>query len=299
MKFKGLFFIGLFLFLPTAATAHDDSPPATTTLSAVDRAFAARAGDLSDFLTSAVAPTSKGKFPPAPTLQKVKQELSAAKERSALMKKLAVDAPQTFLQNVILSGTRSHLPLSVQPFVEKQVTVKGKIDVLHSDDFSNDANSKFYYFLKIGTTSVPLGIANMAAALPSETKATVTGYALPGAFVADASAVTLGSEPSPASVGTQHMLVILTTGNATDVSGLPTKDKMANIVFSGNFQKYYAEQSYGKVSFTGDVTDWITLSGPEPGCNSPWPDDPDIKNYLLSHTVNLSQYDRVVVIENG
>ncbi len=269
---------------PTLATSStplaSTTPEVTPTLTAADLAS----------LTDIVTRTSG-----TPALR-----LDAAKRRAVLMERLATENPREFLRSALSSSARSRLPNDVQTNVEQQQTISGKLEVLHVDDFARPERSRFEYWLRSGKNRYKLGIPGKGPEVVSDTTVNVVGYAIGQAVVADSGNVQVVSAPpsGPEATGVQRTLVILMT--ATGRAATPTKEEVNNRVFTGAVQGYYAEESYGRVNFTGLTTDWITVPENKMGCAAPdLLDQPDIKNYLVSHSIAPSSYDRIMYVVNG
>jgi M6 family metalloprotease-like protein len=235
------------------------------------------------------------------------QQVTLAQKRETLMVQLAQKDPKAFLQSVIDDTTRAQFAADVQAHIEKHVNVQGTVNVIHIDDFDNEANSRFAYTLNSNGKKLPLYLAGSAPAISSRSSVKVDGYQAGQTVVATASTggfqVLSSPNPAPASVGVQSTLAILITGPGQPVT--PTKAQMNKIIFQDQFQKYYQEQSYGKVSFTGAVTDWISISGTYPysacygdGSSNPGFETPEVQSYLASNSIDLSKYGRVVFVIN-
>lgn len=230
-------------------------------------------------------------------------QMNTVTERAALMKNLAETNPAVFLGYALPKATRAKLPKSVQSQVEEQKTLTGQIEVLHIDDFSKHENSKFKYYLNTGGKRLALYSAGELPALMSGSELSIKGYQLGNVFVTGGgpAAVTVRQATKPDSVGKQRLLAILVTHPGAQQQ-VPTSAEMKTKIFSGAFQDYFKEQSYNKVSFAGTVTDWISMQAYELGyCYTGSSvqiglDTPEIRDYLLQHTIDLSTYDRVVFV---
>jgi len=102
-------------------------------------------------------------------------------------------------------------------------------------------------------------------------------------------------------VNKKNVLVLLL--NFLDSPALPfTSEKVKEIIFNGQIQKFYQENSYNQMYFSGDVYDWYTLprNGIENG-NCKWPLiglTDDITDMALSNKINFGKYDLLVVLPN-
>ena len=225
-----------------------------------------------------------------------------AKKRAALMEELAAADPQAFLLNVIPDEAQKNLSASVKSHIEKRTKVKGTVDVLHIDDFEHPENSRFEYTLKANGKKLKLALAGNAPAMLSGTEVQVDGFQIGETIAAvgntGALQVTAAAKPTPDSVGPQSTLFILIT--SPGLPATPTKAEIKTKLFSGAFQQYYTEQSYGKTTFTGDVTDWISVPASAIyWCGRPDLEQPEVKNYLLRKGIDLARYGRVMFINNN
>ena len=230
-------------------------------------------------------------------------QLEIATKRGVLMKTIAKEDTATFLQNVMPSSIFAQLSPASQAVSEKGVTLDGKTTVTYADDFKNPKNSQLRYFVRANSTTYPLYLAP-APALSSGTEVRITGYQIGEALVADGgpAGVQVLYQPILEATGVQKTLVMLVTAPGMPAGLSPAEIK--NIIFSGKFQAFYKEQSYGKISFEGDVTDWITTAYDPNMCFSGsgisiTPEHPSIKNYIQTHGIDLSQYGRIVMLING
>ncbi len=228
------------------------------------------------------------------------RQLQVAQRRASAMKALAKENPREFLANAFSTSERAKLPKDVQGEVEMKTKVKGAIDVLHLDDFSNAKNSRFEYHLRSGGKRLEVYFAESAPAMLSGSLVEVEGYQLGDTVVSvgGSESVTILQAEQPESVGTQNTLIILIT--SPGLPSTPPREEVRNSIFTGAFQQYYQEQSYGKTSFTGQVTDWISVPAADVSwCGMPDLEQADVKNYIIQNGINLSQYGRVMFVNNG
>ncbi len=229
-------------------------------------------------------------------------QIKKAKERAQFMETVASGNPEVFLRNVLPARVRAKLSIEVQAVTEKEVDIVGPIEVLHVDDFSNEGGSHFKYHIRVGNSRLALYLAGEAPALESGSILQVKGYQVGQTVVAasDSGSVKVLSRKRKKSSGLQRMLVVLVTPSSMVQTTKPNPDTMRRDIFFGTFQKFYKEQSYGNVSFAGDVTDWISVpASSHPGCASPQLDQPEVKSYIIQKGINLSNYERVVFVVNG
>ena len=223
--------------------------------------------------------------------------------RETVLLNLAKTNPNLFLESVLPDATRNALPKALQSAVEQKNTVTGTLRIFHSDDFKNEANDVWdYYIDQPGGGTVQLYPTSELSAV-SGTQVTVNGYSLGNIVVArnDEPHIALGPTPPLDSVGLQHVLVLLIQYPGAGAEPF-TPQQVHDFIFNGQFEKYYEEQSYGKISFVGDVTNWISVS--EPAYNFcyggqgqvPNLTDSDIQNYLSQNNIDISKYNRIVYL---
>ncbi len=227
---------------------------------------------------------------------------TAVQDRSNLMSTYARTDPELFFKYALPGGVRARLPASLQSQVENAVSLTGTVEVLHSDDFTNEQNSKFDYYLTVGNQMFDLYPVGEMPALISGTTLSVTGYELGNELVTTGgpAAIVPSHAPKPDSVGQQRVLVIpvMATGSIPPVTSAALNDR----IFNGPFAQFYKEQSYGKVWFTGKTLNWIAIPPYSPSyCygGSSFPIDftiPAIQSYILANGIDLSQYDRIVFV---
>ncbi len=183
------------------------------------------------------------------------------------------------------------------------VTLTGELQIEHVDDFAAPENSFYQYFLRQGHNRLELHFATFPG-LPSGSEITVHGYRsgnMSSLVVSDFSPAVSGEvEPQliPESLGDQHTLVLLV--RFTDSLETPfTREEAEELFFHSGMQDFYAEQSDGQVSFSGEVKGWYTLPRDgDPAGFCLWPRlgfDGDLDELVLSEVPNLSSYRRVVI----
>ncbi len=230
----------------------------------------------------------------------VESQLSVAASRKSEMLTLADEDPAAFLSNTIPPNVRANLTTEAQNHVEQKVSLTGTIHVIHVDDFSGGHDSKFIYSLRAGGATLDVHFAGTAPAMRSGATVRVNGYQLESKLVAGggpADTEFISPPPPLESVGVQKVLAILV--NRPNQAPTPTKEEMRQKLFASGFTSYFTEQSDGKVSFKGDVTDWILLPTPRTVCGAYLLDAPEIQQHLQAKGISLSNFGHIVFIENG
>lgn len=239
----------------------------------------------------------------SPKSQGFSEKLSVAKERKILMSRLAEENPAAFLSLAISAKDHKTLPLKIRKEIERKLTITTKIEIIHIDDFENHKNSRFEYFINYRGKRVNF-YPNREINIISGTKIKVKGYKIENSFVSDINSQNFKVLDTPPldSLGDQKTLVILIKFLDSEPDPF-SKETAHNLVFNNQFQAFMKEQSYNRVSFSGDVTDWITL-------NKKKTDDPfgqgvylnktkEIKNYIINNNINLNNYGRIIFLING
>ncbi|MEK7610619.1 MAG: Ser-Thr-rich GPI-anchored membrane family protein [Patescibacteria group bacterium] len=101
--------------------------------------------------------------------------------------------------------------------------------------------------------------------------------------------------PAPEATGEQKMLVLLI--DFADSGPRPfTRQEANDLIFNGDFQKFYKENSYSKVSFTGKVKDWYRLPGYDDFLIDCDIEDGDLAKVVGSD--DLNNYGRLLLVFN-
>ena len=195
---------------------------------------------------------------PVASQQSLADDLTAiAVRRKAPALDLMRINPSLFLFVAIQSSIWSKLPPAAQTNVEKFQNVAGSVGVLSIDNFTNSQNSRQTYTLNLLGTSYFL-FPTEELDIESGTTILSPAYMLDNqiAFDSGPSNTQLSIRPPyttiPGATGVQRLLVILIKTNSGDTEPL-SASQARDAVFNGQFPKFMQEQSYGKVSFTGDV----------------------------------------------
>lgn len=226
--------------------------------------------------------------------------VSVAKERKAVLKRLARKNPGAFLSSVIPAQKRNKLSVAVQAESEKDVNLTGELSTIHVDDFSNPANSYFDHYLSVGSQRYEL-YSILPINIPPGTQINVSGISLDNVVVANASGDSVQetrARPKLESTGSQKTAVFLV--DFLDSGPRPFTAQTAHTaIFNGRLNKFYDEQSYGSVKFKGEVFGWYTLprNAPTLGyavCGAV--DFNDIADIIAKNRIRLNRYDRLVII---
>ncbi|MDP1689173.1 MAG: LamG-like jellyroll fold domain-containing protein [bacterium] len=225
-----------------------------------------------------------------------------AKSRKDALLRLAKKDPRAFLSTALTQTQRNQLPVDVQSDIEKAVTVTGKMTVYQFDDFANK-KSHFEYSIKTASSKKLTFYPTTPIAMSSGAQVSVSGFQLENVVVAGtdrASFSVQSASPPTEAIGDQKTIFLLF--NFSDSNPPPfTLAQARELIFSGQMQKFYAETSYGKVSFSGDVYGWFTLPRACGGsaCTNPFLSDSQTDSFIFNNNIDLSKYTRVVFIVNS
>ncbi|MFA6601814.1 MAG: hypothetical protein WCT02_03055, partial [Candidatus Paceibacterota bacterium] len=240
-------------------------------------------------------------------------------QRKLLLTELIKKNPAVFLRSVVPTATRNALPSSLQSDVEVETTATSYLKVVQVDDFAHPENSHLRYFIDVQPKKnlsllglFGLGGSNQASEeveifptkpinMRSGAQVKVHGYKLMGLMALDNNDSTgsgldvLSDAPAPDAVGNQRTLIILLKEKDSDPEPF-TPSYIHDYIFKGQFQKFMEEQSYGKVSFSGDVYGWYTL-GHTADCygeGSAGLTNEELGSIIIKYGIDLQNYDRVV-----
>ena len=228
-------------------------------------------------------------------------------QRKAMMLNLAKTNPRLFLTQKLSPTVIQQIPLELRTNIEQNVSLTGRLEVIHVDDFENPANSRFDYSLVVGSDKYALYPTGPIISASGAVLA-VNGSRLGKILAVETEKTTqfriIAPAPPPDSVGEQKTLILLI--NFLD-SGPPPKTpaEIYDLTFNGQFQKFYAEQSYGKISFSGDVKGWYTLprnqlvNGSCLSSNDAPFGNNMIAQLILDNNIDLSPYGRLVMVVNS
>ncbi len=219
----------------------------------------------------------------------------AAKERKKEMKELAKENPAAFLSLAITKKEKDLLPPEVQTEIETETKVRGVTEIIHVDDFKNPERSYFIYKLKGNLTEYEW-LPVLSPSVISNTTVDVSGFVIDDVVVSDGGGggynLILPAPPIP-TTGDQKTLIVLLHYPA--YGAVPTtKEAIRDRIFNGNFQNFMKEQSYNRVSFSGDITNWYDMPGyPSYGQFLP---ASTLKTIVDLNGFNLSSYSRILYI---
>lgn len=231
-------------------------------------------------------------------------------QRKNFLTMLAKADARLFLLSELPENTKTKIPTSLRKELESDTTVTGIIEVIYFDDFENHENSHAKYFLRVGSERLSLYITEDLFVSSGGTFR-VTGKRIGNSIVADVKGLTeIGGQQDgpggeldgpnnarpPESVGDQKTLVLLIRFQDSPVPPV-TKEEAHELVFNDNIQAFYKEQSYGKVSFSGKVNGWYTLSR---NCNnqllSYLTPGNELESLVIGNQIDLRGYNRLLLV---
>lgn len=255
-----------------------------------------------------------------PTMSK--ESLVARKKRMIV---LAETDQKKFIASVFPQEIRRKIPASLQAEVEKEIITEGTLEVIHADNFEDESKSYFIYTLRQGEKGTRFYVPTPLNRASGE-KIKITGFKIGDIIVAQTTNFTStsqGSHPVPhthpdddtiieddtdyslASVGDQKTLVFLV--RFQNSGPVPfSKSQAEQMVFNGQLQKFYKEQSYNKVSLSGTVVDWTTMSNSSSGANGAFSTcqavdmfNPEIQSAITRNGIALGNYSRALFLLEG
>ncbi|MEK7610622.1 MAG: dockerin type I domain-containing protein [Patescibacteria group bacterium] len=144
------------------------------------------------------------------------------------------------------------------------VDLTATIKVWHEDNFSQPEKSKFFYQLIIdGVKSATLDFyPTQPLGVRSGARVAVRGWQLGRTVFTDTTVAgnfrVVADAPVSPATGEHKSLVLLV--DFTNPNSRPyTREQVETTLFSGDFQKYFAENSYDQLSFRGDVFGWYHM----------------------------------------
>ncbi len=221
-------------------------------------------------------------------------------QRKSEMLNLAKINPRLFLNQKLSPAIIQQIPQDLRINLEQPVSLTGRLEVMHIDDFENPENSRYDYSLVVGRDKYALYSTQPIPSVSGAVLA-VSGSRLDKILVVEAEQAgqlrILTPAPPPDSVGEQKTLVLL-IDFLDSGPRLLTPAQAYDFILNPNsqFQKFYKENSYGKISFSGDTKGWYRLNrNTEVNCNYVRTSDTDIQN-ILREIPNLSNYGRLVFL---
>lgn len=242
--------------------------------------------------------------------QKLEKLIEVSSKRKELLVKKIEDNPQEFLEQANLADRRDELPKEIQPLVEQRVNTEGLFSLIHIDSF-DAKKSEFDYLLtqtdsqtKLERAAYELHFASGEPEITTGSDVKVKGGVELDKQVVLANASNSGSNTlevvslvaPTSSIGDQKTLAILVNFNDNPGNKPFTTDSIKSKLLSddpNSNNTYYKENSFNKVSFSGEVVGWYSI--PFYGCNYyDWAYDAQVA--ARNTGINISSYQRFVYV---
>lgn len=236
----------------------------------------------------------------------LKEMEQVAEERKEKLKVLAGADANLFLENTLTDEERKQLPKSLRYLVEEKISLEGNITSshIHRRDLEKEEVINIYFVISDGELYEFYSPSDLGFLPLSKIK--IEGYKLDEVIVGYPQEITPIEErveqeefPSSKAMGEKKgpknykMAVVMVDFLDSSPSSIDAQ-QMRNIIFDSQFQKFYNEQSYGKINFSGDVFGWVTLQK-----NYSEQDIvQDLPSIILNQSINPEDYDILVSIIN-
>jgi len=185
------------------------------------------------------------------------------KERKKRLIKLAYVDPEAATKQVLAQQTTDKVAANSSCF-EKPVTLQGDLEIRVADYFKEGKDSELY-LLHIDRAKQPLVLHyNPKIAFTTGTRVKVTGYQVDQEVIVALSPDNMPSvslapvQAATTATGPQQTAVIMVNFQGTAQSAF-SKTTADEVVFNG-VNKYFQENSYGKISVVGSTFGWYQLS---------------------------------------
>jgi hypothetical protein len=179
------------------------------------------------------------------------------------------------------------LPSAVQGDIEQDIDVQGQFQILHADDFKNPKNSRMEYVVTDSSTGKPYTVhvkdkmelmkiqpgskvrvhgkaidSNMAIGSPSDPMVMQPGTSMNSTMSIPAISIINPPASLATLTGNQTELVILVNFNDSHGTPFTIADIKATVFdrVPSSVNYYYKESSGNRISFSGDVIGWYTIS---------------------------------------
>src|SRR5262249_33885166 len=239
--------------------------------------------------------------------------LTVAAERQQLLAALMEDDPGEVLRVALAAAIRASLPPAVRDYIEEEVEVEGKLEVLYED---YDQESRLLYFLETAGERLSLHFAanppkhlltgaqvrlkgvqvDGALALASGDTSIETLALTSGSISTATTATTATSVVLPNTFGVQKTIVILVNFQDNPTAQPWTPAQVQNAVFGSlGASGFFLEASYGQTWLSGNVYGWYTIPVSSTTCDI-YQIATDANNAATASGVNLAAYTRLVYV---
>jgi len=236
--------------------------------------------------------------------------INIAKERKDKMLQLLEEDPGLFLESTLSKKQRDEMPREVKGYLEKGVVKRGKLEVIHIDDFENKKSEEIYYIYDFDKKErFRIYSVQKLLLLISGTSVKISGIQLDNNVVLFAGG--RGFEVGAAApsfvednLGEQETIAVLVNSYDNPIEPITAEETYRRFFddgydrdgdgFADSLNAYVKEVSYGKAFLTGDVFGWYTLPNEIDVCNVQ-----HVLNYvidLVDPEINFLDYSRLVIV---
>jgi hypothetical protein len=178
--------------------------------------------------------------------------IRTAASRQQLLLSIIEQNPAEVIRLAVPASARAALPPAVQPYIEQEVDIEGKLEVMYED---YDQHSRLLYHLEIAGERVSLHFADHRPEhLLTGAKIRVRGVQI-GTMLAlaggDNTVEEVAPAPMPQTLGEQRTLVILVYFQ--DYPTEPYTVAEAQSVMFGTTSNFFLENSFQQTWLSGDV----------------------------------------------
>lgn len=200
----------------------------------------------------------------APSTVALDKLVGLAQQRRAQLARTVSVNPAEILDNALPSSILQALPSGVGQWLERSVTLEGKLEVVHGDDFVHKTSSESY-FLGSGTDHLALNFVEGHPAVITGSTVRVRGVQV------DKSVVLAGAKSTGGFDVVQEVLpghtvrkVAVIKIDFLDKSESFSADTARSVIFndSHSSNKYFTEAGFGRLTFTGKIRSDGDVFGP-------------------------------------
>lgn len=241
------------------------------------------------------------------------QLISLAQARKQHLLALMRDDPTAAVAELLSKDERDALNASTVNCAEKQVTIRGTMEVITGDDFENKTSFTNYAVKTAGDKKIELYAAHEQPSLISSQTITVSGLLVDASLLYDGSveqsnqtselgSLTVTQAAAVSTIGAQKTLVLLV--DFQNVSHFPGNEVNDWISHMNNVNNYYRENSYNQSWLSGvinpsqaaDFVGWFIIPMDQT-CNYSAVSD---QAMITANTPELdyTQYSRLIVLAN-
>ena len=236
--------------------------------------------------------TSKEVTPQNPAIQDL-----LSRRKTALLTEIRLNpiAINTFK---LPSGLLNELSKNGYRDLEQDVTLSGKIEIMHYDDFDHPEKSVFQYYI-VSSSSKQRFYPFSQNSFSPNVNVEVTGLQVDQEVFGQARVISKtnpenGSQKLGQGSEVYKMAVFLVTPVGATTPFTATVGDQT--IFHGQFNDFIKQSSYNRKHFIGDTFGWIQV--PEETCWNIGFYTPEVLNYINTNNVNLASYNHILFVLN-